>query len=359
MDDLVSVLMCVYNTPIDYLREAVNSILCQTYNNIEFVIVDDSSSDKDVIQYLNVVNSQDERIVLIHNGCNLGLTKSLNIGLNCCKGKYIARMDSDDISLPFRIKKQVDFLNKNLDVALVGSSIFAFGVGLEERDGSDRVDRCDDPDIYKICSLIQHSGPPHPTFMFRASFLKDNDIKYREDILKAQDYAIIVDILKAGGEIRRLKEPLLKYRIHGGQITNQSEIDQKAYQWRISFDYLGRIFPDLDKFDCAAVALLGYDYDYRELLKIVMKDAELKTVCSFLVEYGKHFEKSRRYINAVKRILKQNNKMHYFDDTKLESELRYRLWKKACRTSEIYGHIWGMWPYTLLSYIFVMREDQK
>ena len=107
MNELVSVLMCVYDTPVRYLKEATESILNQTYDNLEFIIVDDGSGLKETGDYLEAVSKADNRIKLIHNNNNIGLTKSLNIGLHFCKGNYIARMDADDISISERIEKQV------------------------------------------------------------------------------------------------------------------------------------------------------------------------------------------------------------------------------------------------------------
>ena len=101
----ISVIMTVYNTEEKYLREAIESVLNQTFSDFEFIIVDDGSTNNAV----EVVKSyRDERIKLVLNGKNLGMAKSSNIGLEMAQGEYIARMDSDDISLPERFEKQVE-----------------------------------------------------------------------------------------------------------------------------------------------------------------------------------------------------------------------------------------------------------
>lgn len=94
MNSLVSVLMCVYNSQ-QYLSEAIESILKQSYNNFEFIIVNDASTDD---SKLIIKSYQDKRIKYFENKSNFGLTFSLNFGLKQCKGEFIARMDADDIS---------------------------------------------------------------------------------------------------------------------------------------------------------------------------------------------------------------------------------------------------------------------
>lgn len=113
----ISVIMAVYNG-MPHLKEAVRSILFQTYKDFEFIIVDDASDDKS-FSYLS--NLKDKRIKLIKNSKNLGLANSLNKGLRVAKGKYIARMDADDISLPKRLQEQFKYLTDNPAVDLCGT----------------------------------------------------------------------------------------------------------------------------------------------------------------------------------------------------------------------------------------------
>ncbi len=116
----VSVIMSVYNGD-KYLREAIESILNQTFTDFEFIIVNDGSTDNS----LEIIESyDDERIKTINNKKNIGLTKSLNKALKFAKGKYIARQDADDVSLPNRFEKQVEYLDSHPEVALVGTSVY-------------------------------------------------------------------------------------------------------------------------------------------------------------------------------------------------------------------------------------------
>ncbi|NVM23939.1 MAG: glycosyltransferase, partial [Desulfobacterales bacterium] len=113
----VTVLMSVYNGE-KYLREAIDSILNQTFEDYEFLIIDDGSTDGTAA----ILGSyHDLRMKVVRNEENMGLTKSLNKGLTIAKGGYIARMDADDISLPERLQKQVEYLEVHPEIGVVGT----------------------------------------------------------------------------------------------------------------------------------------------------------------------------------------------------------------------------------------------
>ncbi|MBZ0310357.1 MAG: glycosyltransferase, partial [Anaerolineae bacterium] len=117
----ISVVMSVYNGEA-YLKQAVESILNQTFPDFEFIILNDCSIDR-TANILQDYAERDSRIKILHNEQNLGLTASLNRGLRAAQGAYIARQDADDISLPTRFAEQVHFLNQNPDVVLVSGNI--------------------------------------------------------------------------------------------------------------------------------------------------------------------------------------------------------------------------------------------
>ena len=116
---LVSVIMPVYNGAM-YLNEAITSILRQTYSNFEFIIINDGSTD---LSEEIILSFSDSRIVYVKNPENYRLIKTLNLGFSMAKGRYIARMDADDISHPDRLLKQVDFLDHNIEYGLVGTGV--------------------------------------------------------------------------------------------------------------------------------------------------------------------------------------------------------------------------------------------
>ncbi len=260
---LVSVIMSVYNTPVEYLREAVSSILEQTYKNLEFVIVDDGSNDSDVIGYLKKLTDLDNRVKLIKNGKNIGLTKSLNIAIDNSQGEYLARMDADDISLPNRVEKQVKYMEDNPQICQTGTAILIFDKDGIVLDTSKQKDHLSNQKVCDIRLLFENTGYAHTSFMLRRSFLDEHGIRYREDIKKAQDYAITTDCILAGGKRHLINEPLLKYRVHEGQITSSSYSEQVEYQAITAHRRLKATFESLNDDECWAIARLNLEvYDY-------------------------------------------------------------------------------------------------
>lgn len=224
---LVSVIMANFNTKIAYLKESMDSILSQTYSNLEFIIVDDASTD-DSLSFIK--DYDDNRIKLIVNQNNLGLTASLNKAISISKGKYIARMDSDDISLPYRIERQVQFMDKHPDVIVCGTWFEKFG-----DENAIRKPIIDDSDYYR-CQLLFSNTPIticHPSVMMRKTLLDNFHIYYDESIKKSQDYAMWVECSKYG-EIAIMNEVLLRYRTHTSQISSDRTGEQAFYSDLIS-----------------------------------------------------------------------------------------------------------------------------
>lgn len=324
--ELISVLMCVYNTRVDYLQQAIASILGQTYKNLEFIIVDDGSDKTETIECLKNNSLKDSRIKLIFNPKNVGLTKALNIGLKYCQGKYIARMDSDDVSLDTRISRQKEYMDAHLEVSILGSNIIEFGDGIESIDTAKLPDRTIDKDIYMIRSLLEHSGPPHPTFMIRAGFLRENGIMYREDILKAQDYALMVDCLKAGGTISKLRDSLLMYRIHAEQITAGEGSEQERFQEIVSAEYLAYVFKELSDEESRALATLrSNDYRYR---------------CNI-------------YVKAIKNIIKINRQRNLYNHVKFKREFEREWRKKVLRIAAVSHKLNGFFSFFTFKCLFL------
>lgn len=206
----ISVVMPAYNTPVVILREAVESILSQTFRDFEFIIIDDGSTN-DSVDYLNRL--EDKRIRLIRNPENIGITKSLNIGFRAAQGKYIARMDSDDISLPTRFEKQYAFMERHPDVIICGTFVERFGnVSYIKKPV------INDMELYRINTLFFNPGPIHPTAFFNRALLERYQITYDETLIYAQDYGLWAEIAKHG-KICSLPEVLLKQRVHSQQIS--------------------------------------------------------------------------------------------------------------------------------------------
>lgn len=227
-EKLVSILMPVYNAE-KYLIEAIDSVLNQTYYNIELVIINDGSSDNSE----NIINKySDKRIRYYKNEVNLGLIKSLNKGIQLCKGLYIARMDSDDICHPDRILKQVEFLSNNHQYVLCGTRCEFI------HSGKKRLFNITSPgDDLGIRSFFLVNSPLiHPSVMFKKSVIEDNNLLYDSSYKDAEDYKFWIDISKYG-KLIILEEILLYYRLSTTQISQSNNSIQLSNAEKIRNDY--------------------------------------------------------------------------------------------------------------------------
>ncbi len=213
----VTVLMSVYNGEA-YLTQAIDSILWQTFTDFEFLIIDDCSTDSSAV-ILDDCAKQDPRIRVIKNEDNLGLTKSLNVGLREAKGEYIARMDSDDISLPNRLSLQVSFLDNNKDVGICGGNIRIFG------ELNHLYTYPYDNATLKL-NLLNRSPFAHPVVCMRTSCVKKHNLYYNEDFVTAQDYELWVQFSRVT-RLANIPEVLLKYRLHNRNITKVKASEQQ------------------------------------------------------------------------------------------------------------------------------------
>lgn len=212
----VSVVMSVYKEPLDWIQESIDSILEQTFIDFEFIIINDNPERTELYGFLEDNRVKDNRIIIINNEQNIGLTKSLNKGLDCAQGKYVARMDADDIALPTRFEKQVNLLDLRADVGVCGSHIHYFGssdliCGYPETDG----------DMYWFLK----SNMAHPAVMIRKSVL--NGIYYNPRFVVSQDYALWIRLYEEGVVMYNIQEVLLRYRKSAGQISSKSNSVQK------------------------------------------------------------------------------------------------------------------------------------
>ena len=212
----ISVVMSVYNDE-KYVGLSIESILEQSYPHFEFIIINDGSTDSSA-GIIKTYAEQDNRIIIIDNGKNIGLIRSLNIGLSAAKGKYIARMDSDDISEKDRFQQQFDFLEKNKDVFLVGTSEITI-----DEDGNKKHRYRRPQGFAKIKKLLmKRNCICHPSIMFR----NGENILYREKMYYAQDYDFYLRCLSEGKILRNIDQPLLLYRNNPSSIS----LSKSGYQ---------------------------------------------------------------------------------------------------------------------------------
>lgn len=209
----ISVIMPVYNGE-KYLREAIDSVLAQTYTNFELLIINDGSTDK---SKEIILSYHDPRIRYIENEKNLKLIATLNRGVALSQGDLIARMDADDVCLPNRFEKQVAFLNKHSDVDLCGSwAIRIDGEGkttgrIKNIDASELL-RCA---VYFTCPFV------HPTVMIRSHVLKANF--YNPNFPDVEDTELWHRLGLQGCRMANIPRYLLKYRWHGENISAKKE----------------------------------------------------------------------------------------------------------------------------------------
>ena len=222
----VSVIMSVYNGE-RHVRKAINSILEQTFRDFEFIIINDASAHT-TSEILNKYANKDKRIKIITNQKNLGLTKSLNRGIKIAEGKYIARMDADDIAAPNRLRKQVDFMERNLEVGLVSS----FAQFIDDNDNYLNQINKPKKEINKK-ELFFHSRIAHSSLMIRKSIL-DKVGDYDEKFLYSQDCDLAFRIIKFA-KIAAIPEILLLWR------NQKSSISTKRKWSQIKFEMLAYI----------------------------------------------------------------------------------------------------------------------
>lgn len=216
----ISVLMSVYKEPFDWVTESIESILNQTFSDFEFIIVNDNPESLELKSFLEEFSKKDNRIKIITNPQNLGLTKSLNIGLSKCRGEYIARMDADDISLPKRFEKQLLYMNSHPDVIVCGTKVKVFG-----RNAFLNYDTAFEKDEDIRGQMILSSGFAHPTVFIRKEILVKHHIYYDEYYKTAQDYKLWYD-MRLYGKFANLGEILLKYRCSIDQISHKNKTNQ-------------------------------------------------------------------------------------------------------------------------------------
>ena len=234
---LISVVLPVYNAEM-FIIDTINSILNQTYTNFEIIIINDGSIDN---SERNILQFQDQRIKYFKNEKNLKLIQTLNLGLSLAKGKYIARIDADDIALPNRFEKQIDFLEKNSEYGIVGAFAQTFGSENKELTFVQ-----EDVDIRY--AFLTHNPFVHSSVMIRNQILTENKLSFDLNQLHVEDYALWIKILNfSKGKV--LPEILIKYRIHENQISvvhnNIQEINTKKTQK----DYLTSLLPEFKEVD--------------------------------------------------------------------------------------------------------------
>ena len=231
---LVSVLMPAYNAEVTVV-EAMQSILWQTYPHFEFIIINDGSTDATRERILSV---SDARIRYYENEVNQGLVYTLNRGIDLCRGKYIARMDADDISLPTRFEKQVEVMEKSPNIIVCGTEVSLFGDLEIVKKVPDRAYRFISAEEFQK-NLVLESGIAHPSVMMRKSILDEYHLRYDADYPCAEDYKFWIDLVSYG-DFYIISERLLRYRLSATQISTFHSLQQQESSKKCRWLFLQR-----------------------------------------------------------------------------------------------------------------------
>lgn len=287
----LSVLMTVYNGE-KYLQESVQSILNQTFSGFKFLIVDDGSSDKsrEIIRSL-----EDGRLELIELPEHIGHAKALNRGLSTIKTPFVARMDADDISLPHRLERQMNFMESHPQVGICGTFVRAF-------DGRRRIQvpfPCFSKEI-KV-KLLFECALAHPTVVMRKDMLDAHGLMYNEELDHSYDWDLWQRAAQCF-ELANISEFLLEYRLHNQSVTVLSSDRQEKVAEKLDRAVLARL--ELDHHPLRSI--------HRDVSQATFRGARREI--EFLVKVGEWFD-----------CLRQANHVHQvYDDQALDRFLRKR-----------------------------------
>ena len=235
----ISVLMSVYKAEVaTFLDRALQSVWTdQTLKPNEIILVEDGTLGKELSNIIMKWKSLlGDKLIILHNETNIGLTKSLNKGLKYVKSEYIARMDSDDISHPKRFERQQNFLNKHPEVSIVGGS-------LQEFDANNpclsiRHYPLHNSDVLKY--IFKASPLAHPTVMMRRSLFTP-ELQYNEKYRTSQDIALWYDVLCAGHQISNIEDITIYFRRYNEFFKRRSR--EKAYkEFKIYINRISRLY---------------------------------------------------------------------------------------------------------------------
>lgn len=227
---LISVLMPVFNVE-RFVSEAIESVLEQTFADIELVIIDDASSDS-TVDIVKKYKKKDKRIVLVENKVNIGISRALNKGLSLCSGKYIARADGDDIMHPERLYRQYSYLESNPEFALVGCWI----KNIDEK--GNLLGECQYPCCHDdITKLVKWTSPVLHVWLCRSSIY--NLFGGYRDTNPAEDYDFLLRCISQGFKVANIPFIGAYIRLRQGNTLSVLSLKQRKI-----FNYLYKLYQD-------------------------------------------------------------------------------------------------------------------
>lgn len=225
----ISVLMPAYNSE-QYVAEAIESILNQTFADFEFIIINDGSTDN-TAKIIDEYAQRDKRIKFVNNKKNKGLIGVLNEGLDLATGEYIARMDSDDISLPMRFEKQIEYMDAHPECGVLGTWFQMFG-------NATSIVR--HPKHIGLLNILSDEHVGHPTVMLRKSVIDKYGFRYDPNYKHAEDFELWSRMVMVT-EIHNLPEILLNYRWADANISVVHANEQQETAMRIKQNVLNKL----------------------------------------------------------------------------------------------------------------------
>lgn len=310
----VSVIMSVYNEPVEWLCKAIDSILNQTFTDFEFIIICDNPMYKEGIVTLKEYETKDDRIRLIFNEENLGLTKSLNKGLAIAQGEYIARMDADDISKSTRIERQFLFCKKHPQIVALGTSVNIIDYDGKKK-GSMRHNT--DPVILRSISVFE-SPIYHPTAFIRR-IIDNAPFSYDEHFKQAQDYALWAKLI-GNHDVANIDDILLDYRITSQNVSNQKRKNQNLYAIEVQEGLFKNLQIDISDNDKRILSSIfkneALRYPNEEIINAIVRlkrnNRDLRNIrinktidylillyCNYLPSYYKIFDSLKCFMKIV------------------------------------------------------------
>ena len=295
---VISVLMPVYNAG-DYIREAIESILTQTFSDFEFLIINDGSTDETE----NIILSYtDKRIKYVKNDKNIGLTATLNKGISLTDTKYMARMDADDIAFQDRLKVQYDFMEANPEIGVSGGCFEIFG-------NTNQLKQHPLSDLEIKANLLFSCVLCHPAVILRTALLKKNNItygvtfdyddKFEHRILELEDFGLWHK-LKSVTNFENINHPLIKYRMIGQNLSTKKEdiiLERKK-------QFYSHVLKELNIVPNNINLLLHISPKY------IFKSKSNKDIYSF-----------KSYLNEI---LKNNKQLKIYNEIELEKVVKQR-----------------------------------
>ena len=299
----ISVIMSVYNGE-DYLCEAIDSVVNQTFSDWELIVINDCSTDK-TSEILEEYESKDSRIKVHTNEVNLRLPSSLNKALSLSKGKYIARMDADDICLPERFQKQYDFMEENSDVALSSCRFMTLKNGIVSSGGCGGRN-----DVDSIKALLLVTNPLlHPGIIAKAEVIKE--LGYDKNFTCTEDMELWTRFIMEGHKVKILSEYLMIYRLHDKQITETTLEKQKGEVIAIQKKYFAKALQNMSE-EQEQFYIKGVYF---------RKEIDIEKLCEFY--------KWAKKVNAKTKVIKNNSLKYAFFEILAEYK------RKGCQKSQI------------------------